>query len=328
MKKKNQKYQNKVRIDYSEAVEYEYHLPALLEEILELMNIQEDGVYIDGTLGGGGHSAEILSRLGGNGKLYAFDKDLMALDHCKSRFAEELVKGEKSRIILLNECFSEACSIEYLREKADGILLDLGVSSRQLDDSRRGFSYRMESPLNLRFSPDGATAEDLLNTVEEREIERILRDYGEEPFAKNIARRIIQRRAAFPLRSTSDLRSIIQESVPGSQLFKALSRSFQAIRIAVNDELGVLEKILSNFMPILKKGGRIQIISYHSLEDRLVKNYFRELSQKKYSDDPLPVLIREPQVKLIGAKPIIPSDREIKLNPRVRSAKLRVAEKI
>ena len=328
MKKNNQKRRVRERIDYSEAIDYEYHLPVFLNECLEYLNIDESGTYVDGTLGGGGHSAEILRKLGKKGKLFAFDKDVMAIDHCQSRFAEELGFGESSRIILLNECFSGACSIERLIGNVNGILLDLGVSSRQLDDSRRGFSYRTESPLNLRFADDGITAEELLNTAEEKEIERILRGYGEEPFARSIARRISQRRRAFPLRNTTDLRNIIEETVPSTQLFKALSRTFQAIRIAVNDELGVLHKILSNAVPILAPKGRIVVISYHSLEDRIVKNVFKEFASKVYSDDPLPVLIREPQWKILTTKPILPSEHEVKINPRSRSAKLRIAERI
>ncbi len=326
MKKKSKKEQFRNRIDYSEAVEYDYHLPVLLDEVLDYLNIKEDGIYIDGTLGGGGHSAEILRRLGKTGKLLAFDKDEMAIEHCRIRFSEELSLGENSRIELINECFSEACSI--IRKRANGILLDLGVSSRQLDDGHRGFSYRVESPLNLRFSSHGITAEDLLNTAQERELESILRLYGEEPFAKRIARRISQRRRAFPLQTTTDLRNIIEESVPSTQLFKSLSRTFQALRIAINDELGVLHKILSNVVPILADNGRIVVISYHSLEDRIVKTNFKEFSIKKYSDDPLPVLVREAQLKILTPKPILPTEEEIKRNPRARSAKMRIAERI
>lgn len=326
MKKKGKKEQIRNRIDYSEAVEYNYHLPVLLEEVLDYLNIKEDGIYIDGTLGGGGHSAEILRRLGKTGKLLAFDKDEMAIEHCRIRFAEELALGENSRIELINECFSQACSI--IRKRANGVLLDLGVSSRQLDDSHRGFSYRVESPLNLRFSSHGTTAEDLLNSAQEREIESILRLYGEEPFAKRIARRISQRRRAFPLRTTSDLRSIIEESVPSTQLFKSLSRTFQALRIAINDELGVLNNILSNVVPVMAENGRVVVISYHSLEDRIVKTKFKEFSIKQYSDDPIPVLIREPQLKILTPKPILPTEEEIKRNPRARSAKMRIAERL
>lgn len=327
MKKNSQKNIKKKQIDYSEAEEYEYHLPVFLDKVLEYLNIKEDGIYIDGTLGGGGHSGEIMRRLGKNGKLLAFDKDVAAIEHCQTQFAEELKKEGESRITLINECFSGACSIKRLEGKVNGVLLDLGVSSRQLDDSTRGFSYRFESPLNLRFSSEGITAEELLNTSKQEEIERLLKTYGEEPFAKTIARRIAEKRRAFPIRTTTELRKIIEESVPGSQLMKALSRSFQAIRIAVNGELQVLENTLTNIIPLMAPQGRIVIISYHSLEDRIVKNIFRELSQKKYSDDPLPVLIRDKELKLITNKPIIPDAEEIKRNPRSRSAKLRIAER-
>ena len=328
MKKGGKNIKRRKRLDYSEAQDYEYHLPVLFEEVIEYMDIREGGIYIDGTLGGGSHSAAILQRLGKTGKLYAFDKDETAINYCRSRFAEELGLGEDGRLILRNECFSTACSIEEIKNKANAILLDLGVSSRQLDDSRRGFSYRAESPLNLRFSSDGITAEELLNSAQEREIERILRSFGEEPFAKSIARRIVQRRRAFPLRYTTDLRNIIEESVPSTQLVKSLSRTFQAIRIAVNDELGVLHNILLNVVPILAPKGRIIVISYHSLEDRIAKNIFKDLSVTKYSDEPLPKIIANPSLKILTSKPIVPSEKEIKLNPRSRSAKMRVAEKI
>ncbi len=328
MKKKNQNKSIKKQIDYSEAEEYEYHLPVFLDKVLEYLNIKEDGLYIDGTLGGGGHSAEILRRLGKNGRLLAFDKDIAAIKYCQAIFAEELKKEGESKITLCNECFSEACSIKSLSGSVNGILLDLGVSSRQLDDSTRGFSYRFESPLNLRFASDGRDAETIINSAKQEEIERFLKLYGEEPFAKNIARRIVERRRVFPIKTTTDLRKIIEESVPGSQLMKALSRSFQAIRIAVNDELGVLEETLNNVLPILAPMGRIVVISYHSLEDRIVKNIFRELSHKKYSDDPLPILIREAELKSLSSKPIIPDAEELKRNPRSRSAKMRVAERI
>lgn len=327
MKKRSQKRTKK--IDYSQAEEYVYHLPVFLDKVLEYLNIKEDGTYIDGTLGGGGHSAEILRRLGKNGKLLAFDKDIAAIEHCTAIFAEELNKKEgESKITLCNECFSGACSIKNLHGKVNGILLDLGVSSRQLDDSERGFSYRFESPLNLRFASTGRDAEDILNSDRQEEIERLLKLYGEEPFAKSIARRIAEIRRVFPIKTTTDLRKIIEDSVPKSQLIRSLSRSFQAIRIAVNNELGVLEETLNNVVPILAPGGRIVVISYHSLEDRIVKNIFRELSHKKYSDDPIPVLEREPVMKVLTSKPIVPDEAEIKRNPRSRSAKLRVAERV
>ena len=325
MAKNKRHYSERRHIDTREADAYEYHKPVFLEKCIEFLDIKEDGYYADGTLGGGGHSAEILKRLGESGRLFAFDKDMTAINYCREKFTEELVKGEKSRIVILNESFGGACNIKK-EKKFDGILLDLGVSSRQLDDSSRGFSYRFDSPLNLRFASDGPTAEDLLNTAEEVELAKILRSYGEEPFAGKIARRIVEMRRAFPFHSTVDLKNAVADSVPASLLFKSLSRTFQAVRIAVNDELNVLQSTLSNIVPEVAKGGRIVVISYHSLEDRIVKDVFRSLSKKKYSDDPVPQLISEPLLTILTPKPIEPDEDYIKHNPRSRSAKLRVAE--
>lgn len=325
MAKNNRKYPERRHIDTREADSYDYHKPVFLEKCIEFLNIREDGFYADGTLGGGGHSAEILKRLGPDGRLFAFDKDLTAINYCREKFTDELVKGEKSRIILLNESFGGACNIKK-EKKIDGLLLDLGVSSRQLDDSSRGFSYRFDSPLNLRFASNGMTAEELLNTADEVKIANILRSYGEEPFAEKIARRIVEMRRAFPLHSTIDLKNAVADSVPASLLFKSLSRTFQAVRIAVNDELEVLQYTLANIMPKMAQGARIVVISYHSLEDRIVKDCFREFSKKKFSDDPIPQLLRAPIIKILTPKPIEPDEDYIRHNPRSRSAKLRVAE--
>lgn len=299
--------------------EYDYHIPVMLEEVCTWLITDPDGTYIDGTLGGGGHTAEILERLSSNGKIIAFDADEQAIEHCTKKFAAELDKSD-SRLVLYNDNFIRACSIGELRGKVLGLLLDLGVSSRQLDSGSRGISHRVNSRLTMSFGSRGNTAEDLLDGADEREIESILKKYGEEPFARVIARRIVQRRRAAPLRSTFDLRSVIEEVVPPHIVSKSIARVFQAIRIAVNDELGVLEKTLRGIIPILAPQGRIAVISYHSLEDRIVKNVFRELADKN-QDTP-------PELKILTSKPLPPSDEEIHHNPRSRSAKLRVAEKL
>lgn len=299
--------------------EYDYHIPVMLEEVCTWLITDPDGTYIDGTLGGGGHTAEILARLSSNGKIIAFDADEQAIEHCTKKFAAELDKSD-SRLVLYNDNFIRACSIGELRGKVLGLLLDLGVSSRQLDSGSRGISHRVNSRLTMSFGSHGNTAEDLLDGADEREIESILKKYGEEPFARVIARRIVQRRRAAPLRSTFDLRSVIEEVVPPHIVSKSIARVFQAIRIAVNDELGVLEKTLRGIIPILAPQGRIAVISYHSLEDRIVKNVFRELADKN-QDTP-------PELKILTSKPLPPSDEEIHGNPRSRSAKLRVAEKL
>jgi 16S rRNA (cytosine1402-N4)-methyltransferase len=315
-------------------IQYDYHLPVLLNESVELLITNPDGNYIDGTLGGGGHCAEILKRLGSKGKLFSFDKDNEAIDYCKKRFEEEL-KRDKPKLILKNRCFSTACSIKELRGKTQGILLDLGLSSRQLDTSRRGFSYRANSRLNMQFGSHGRSAEELLNAADEEELERIFRCYGEEPFARTLARRLVENRRAASISTTFGLRDIVRESVPAGMLTKSLSRVFQAVRIAVNDELEVLRAMLTSAPDLLVVGGRIVVISYHSLEDRIVKNYFRDNSAAKshisqyQSTKPTEINSNTmPIFRILTKKPIIPSKAEQQQNPRSRSAKMRAAEKI
>jgi 16S rRNA (cytosine1402-N4)-methyltransferase len=300
----------------------------MLKEVCEFLLTDRSGTYIDGTLGGGGHTAAILEFLDDNGKILSFDKDPAALDHCRMRFSGELSR-ESPRLVLFNQCFSTACSIAEGRGSATGVLLDLGLSSRQLDDSCRGFAHRSNSRLDMRFGSSGRSAEELLNAAKEEELVEILRQYGEEPHAHRIARRICERRRAVPLRTTLDLAGIVAECVPAKYKLKSLSRVFQAIRIAVNDELNVLENTLNNCAGILKTGGRIVIISYHSLEDRIVKNFFRsrELKIKKYAAVTEPEQATDvPKFKILTKKPLEPTEDEISRNPRVRSAKLRAAE--
>lgn len=307
--------------------DYEYHIPVMLSKACDFLVTKPDGKYIDGTLGGGGHSEEILRRLSPKGSLYSFDKDEQAINFCRKKFWGELQKGKNSRLRLFNECFSKACSITGVEGGVDGILLDLGLSSRQLDESRRGFSYRKDSSLDMRFGPNGKTAEEILHAAKEEEIIAILQNFGEEPFARRIARRIMLQRRAFPFKTTFALRSVVEESVPEKQRSKSLSRVFQAFRIAVNNELEVLYNTLHNCLPILSNGARIVVISYHSLEDRIVKSFLKEQSIKKAqikSDTDSTKTM--PHLKILTTKPILPDDKEIALNPRARSAKMRVAE--
>ncbi|MFN3305772.1 MAG: 16S rRNA (cytosine(1402)-N(4))-methyltransferase RsmH [Candidatus Kapaibacteriota bacterium] len=301
-----------------------YHTPVLLKEVIELLITDRDGIYVDGTIGGGGHSEKILEILGENGRLWGFDKDIEAIEYCREKFKVELEKGGNSRLELFNECFSKACSITRHRGEWTGFLLDLGVSSRQLDESRRGFSYRRVGPLDLRFSPNGTKAEDLVNAASEEDLAALLRKYGEEPFAKKIANAIVRQRKLCTIKTTVDLAKIVESVVPRKILTKSLSRVFQAIRIAINDELNVLEKALESSLACLAKSGRIVVISYHSLEDRIVKNFFRNTS--KSGNRRVARIV--PKLKILTPKPIIPSEEEIKSNPRSRSAKLRAAEKI
>lgn len=316
-----------------EREEYDYHNPVLFRECLDNMITKKDGIYLDGTLGGGGHSSEIFKRLEFGGKLYSFDKDPEAINHCKLKY-EALFAIDNPKWELINKCYSTAHSIEQLKGKVDGFLLDLGVSSHQIDTANRGISYRFDAPLDMRFGIDGITAKELLHNLEEPEIERILRLYGEEPFSKVIARRLVERRRALLLNNVSDLREVIENSVPKHLHIKTLSRVFQAIRISVNRELEVLENTLTNLVPLLEIGGRIIVITYHSLEDRITKNIFKELCKDKIpsteaEDLKFSNFIKiQPKFKLINKEPILPTDEELAKNPRSRSAKLRIAEKI
>lgn len=319
------------KIDKSRAEGYEYHLPVLLEKSVDYLITDPKGIYIDGTLGGGGHTSLILSRLVSGGKILAFDKDAIAISHCSSIFEDELAKGIGSRLTLYNQSFESACGMEEIRGKISGLLLDLGVSSRQLDDGSRGFTYRVNASLDMRFASHGRSAEALLAAATEEELEEILRLYGEEPHFKAIARRICEMRRAVPLKSTFQLRDLVEKSVPSGQLFKSLSRTFQAIRIAVNDELKTLQNTLTQIIPMLDHGARIVVISYHSLEDRIVKSTFKENSSRflkernKYKPE---LAISMPKLKILTPKPIIPGEEELLRNPRARSAKLRVAERV
>lgn len=311
--------------------EYDYHDPVLLKECLHFLIVNKNGLYLDGTLGGGGHTAAILENLEPSGKLISFDKDPDAIDHCQKRFSMQIENGV---LQLRNASFDEACSIKENDGKVSGLLLDLGVSSHQLDGSSRGISYRYDSELDMRFGTEGETAKDFLQTASEEELIQVFEDYGEDPYSKKIARRIIEVRRASSLKTTTDLKQLIADLVPEKFLYKTLSRIFQAIRIRVNTELTILEKALNCIIPKLETGGRIVVISYHSLEDRIVKDIFKKQAAKKR-----PSITKEekyfgnfvdivPNIKLITKSPIIPTKKEINANKRARSAKLRVAEKL
>ena len=303
-----------------------YHVPVLLNESLDLWISDAQGLYIDGTLGGGGHTSEALKKLISGGKLIAFDKDPDAIKHCSQKFADYL-SATSPLLELCHAGFEEAYSKEDIRGKVKGVLLDLGVSSKQLDDPSRGITYRIDSNLDMRFTGTGKSAKDVLHVATEEELIAILRRFGEEPFAVPIARRIVERRAASSLNTSFDLVNIVENTVPKKIFKKSLSRVFQAIRIAVNEELDVLSNTLTNIMPILAPGGRVVVISYHSLEDRIVKEIFKELAgprvhKNKYSKDD-----EHTQYELLTHKPIVPSKEELELNPRSRSAKLRAIQK-
>ncbi len=290
-----------------------YHIPVMATECLDMLRIRPDGTYCDGTLGGGGHTSLILERLNDEGRLYSFDADDVAIRHCTERFADELARGDDSRLILVHTNFEEMPDVMRDKRRVDGILLDLGVSSYQFDHHGRGFSFRQQAPLDMRFTAEGETAADILNTRDEAEIARIIFDYGEDPSARRIAAAIVQRRRIAAIRTTIDVRDIVVGIIPPQHQPRTMARVFQALRIAVNRELERLEHVLVSMIPLLAPGGRLVVMSYHSLEDRIVKNVFRD-----HGRDALTILTK---------RPIEPSSEEIARNPRSRSARLRVAEK-
>lgn len=309
----------------------QYHIPVLHREAISYLITDPNGIYIDGTLGGGGHSSLILQQLGTNGKLIAFDKDIEAIEFCRERFKEILARSVP-QLQLRNESFSKACSLAEEIGNIQGLLLDLGVSSKHFDSTSGGFSYRTNSQLDMRFYPVGRTAEDLINSATEEELERIFRVYGEEKYSHKIARRIYSVRRVRALRTTFDLRDVIIEAVPTYNPIDNLSRVFQAIRIVVNRELEELENTLSTVLPALNLGGRLVIISYHSLEDRIVKQFFKEHSEPKTHQNKYKANVKQsnsvPTLQILTNKPIIPTKEEQKENSRSRSAKMRVAVRV
>jgi 16S rRNA (cytosine1402-N4)-methyltransferase len=317
-------------VESDEAMNESYHVPVMLGETIDALVVDPAGSYVDGTLGGGGHTQEILSRIrGAGGTLYAFDADPGAIANAMERFPDDLGKA----LIVRQAYFSQA--IEWLEEggiKLSGVMLDLGVSSRQLDTDQIGLSYRQEMPLDMRFDPAAAktSAREIVNRESAEEIATLLRTYGEEPAAWKIAQAITRGRAGRPIATTKDLREIIEGVIPGAFLMKTLSRVFQALRIAVNDELGELRTALDRFTGLLKPGGRFVVLTYHSLEDRIVKDAFREEERSCVCPPEFPVCRcdKEQRLKVLTRKPKLPSEEEIERNPRARSAKLRVAERV
>ena len=307
-----------------------HHVSVLLEECLEALDIKPDGIYVDGTLGGAGHSSRIVARLKG-GRLIGIDRDPVAL-----KAAGERLEPYKNNIILVHSNFCEIAQV--LQEQGisgvDGILLDLGVSSPQLDDAARGFSYMADAPLDMRMNAgDPLSARDVVNTWSQEELRRILYVYGEERYAPQIASAICRRREEAPIETTLELVDVIRSAMPASALREKqhpAKRSFQAIRIAVNDELGSVEKVMRDAIPLLNPGGRLAVITFHSLEDRIVKTAMAEAAKGCTCPPEFPVCVcgKKPQVKLISRKPITASDAELVDNPRSRSAKLRVCQKL
>lgn len=304
------------------------HYSVLLEEAVEGLNIKEDGIYVDCTLGGAGHSLEILKKLT-TGKLYAFDQDNVALENAKIKLSEyaDKVVFIKSNFENLKEKLAEQNVYEV-----DGVLYDLGVSSPQLDTPERGFSYNYDTRLDMRMDTDASiSAYEVVNEYSYHDLVRIFYRYGEEKFSKQIARNIEKKRELAPIETTFQLVDIIKESIPAAKRRTGghpAKRVFQAIRIAVNNELSVFENSLEQAIDIVKVGGRISVITFHSLEDRICKQIFNSYAKNKDIPKNLPILPNESlsKLKLITRKPICPSDKELEENNRSRSAKLRVAE--
>lgn len=305
------------------------HRPVLLNECIQALNIRPEGVYLDGTLGRAGHSREIARRLT-TGRLICVDRDQAALEAAEERLAQW-----RDRVTLVHSNFDQIDRIlnELSLSGADGMLFDLGVSSPQLDDSTRGFSYMADAPLDMRMDQSGGmTAAEVVNQWPQEELRRILYQYGEERYAPQIAAAIVRRRQDRPIQTTMELVQIVREAMPARALKEKqhpAKRSFQAIRIAVNDELGELPPMLRAAEKNLKPGGRLAVITFHSLEDRIVKRELQALATGCTCPPEFPVCVcgKKPKMKLITRKPIVSGEEELNENPRARSAKLRVAEK-
>ena len=313
----------------SEKIEFS-HRSVLLDECIDGLDIKPSGIYVDGTAGGGGHSYHIASRLT-DGRLIAIDQDEAAIVAASERLRPF---GDRATVVRSN-FFKVARVCEELNVDAiDGMLLDLGVSSYQLDTAERGFSYMADAPLDMRMDKRGAlTAYDVVNGYSEEQLKKILYEYGEERFSPSIAGAIVKRRQTKPIESTLELSDIIKYAIPPFAReggHHPAKRSFQAIRIEVNGELAVIEPAIRDAVKLLRKGGRIAIITFHSLEDRIVKQTFASLAEGCICPKSLPVCVcnNKPTVKVITRKPILPSEKELEENPRSRSAKLRIAEKL
>ncbi len=305
----------------------QHHNPVLLKESIDSLVTNPSGKYFEGTLGFGGHTSEILNRLDKKGVIVSTDVDEQAFRYSKDKFNND----ERVRLYNFNfslvDVIAKIESIKFF----DGVLADLGVSSFQLDNPESGFSYSSDSPLDLRMDKSiKRSAKDLINSVSEKELERIIREYGEERKSRRIAKRIIEKRKLKMISTTTQLKDIISEVVNPREAVKSFSRVFQAFRIFINDELGKLQEFLKNSVEVLDPGGRLVVISYHSLEDRIVKEFFKYENLKCVCPKDAPVCTcgKIQRLKIITKKPIVPSDEEIRLNKRSRSAKMRVAERI
>jgi 16S rRNA (cytosine1402-N4)-methyltransferase len=307
------------------------HTSGLLGETIESLNIKPDGIYMDGTLGGGGHAYEVCKRLGDNGHFYGIDQDEAAIEAASKRLEEF---GDKVTIIRNNYCNAREALRQKGVEHVDGIVLDLGVSSYQLDTVDRGFTYKYDTPLDMRMDQrQSLTARDIVNDYDEKTLYHVIKDYGEEQFAKNIAKHIVMRREQKPIETTYELNEIIKAAIPAKMRATGghpSKRTFQAIRIECNHELDVLKNSLEDMIEMLNPGGRLCIITFHSLEDRIVKNCFRKMENPCTCPPEFPVCVcgKTPLGKATPRKPILPSEEELEVNSRSKSAKLRVFERL
>ena len=308
------------------------HRSVLLEETIEGLKVKPDGVYLDGTLGGGGHSSKILRRLKG-GHLIGIDQDAEALAAAGKRLSGFGEEGKQFTLVRDNYCNAAEAVRSLGFSGVDGVVLDLGVSSYQLDNAQRGFSYRYDAPLDMRMDTrQTLTAREIVNDYPENELYRVIRDYGEDPFARNIAKHIVQARKTGPIETTGQLNELIAAAIPAKIQKKGghpSKRTFQALRIECNRELEVLKDSIDGFIELLNPGGRICIITFHSLEDRIVKTAFRRNENPCTCPPDFPVCVcgKKPAGRLITRKPILPSAEEMEENPRSKSAKLRIFEK-
>jgi 16S rRNA (cytosine1402-N4)-methyltransferase len=307
------------------------HKSVLLEETIDGLRVKPDGIYVDGTLGGAGHAYEVCKQLSAKGRFIGIDQDQDAIIAASERLS---AFGEKVTIIRSNYCYMVPELKSRNIQKVNGILLDLGVSSYQLDNEERGFTYRVDAPLDMRMDRrQSQTAADIVNGYEEKELYRIIRDYGEDKFAKNIARHIVQAREKSPIETTGQLTEIIRGAIPMKMQITGghpAKRTFQAIRIELNRELEVLRESLGDMIDFLDDGGRLCVITFHSLEDRIVKTIFRQNENPCTCPPDFPVCIcgKESKGKVITRKPILPGSVEMEENPRSKSAKLRIFERI
>ena len=306
------------------------HISVLLDETVDGLNVKPDGIYVDGTLGGGGHAYEVCSKLGDKGRFIGIDQDAAAIEAAGKRLEEF---GDKVTIIRSNYCDMKDRLHDIGVEKVDGIVIDLGVSSYQLDTADRGFSYRVDAPLDMRMDQrQTMTAKDIVNDYSEAELFRVIRDYGEDRFAKNIAKHIVMEREKGPILTTGQLNEVIKRAIP-MKVQKTSGhpskRTYQAIRIELNHELDVLKDTLDTMIDLLNPGGRLSIITFHSLEDRIVKSAFRKNEDPCICPKSFPVCVcgRVSKGKVITKKPILPSEEELEVNSRSKSAKLRIFER-